>query len=250
MKVVIAVFRTLWKILFVLNFALGLILLYPFFAFYLSSEKRFFGAFRLMRFWAKWILFFPGIRVRSENEIDIKNLPQPCVFCANHSSYLDIVTCYYLIPDYFIFMGKQELAKAPLFNIFFKKMNILVNRKSNVDSHKAFTEAAAILDKGQNIFIFPEATISTAGELKAFKNGAFRLAIEKQVPIVAITFLNNWRLIQTGAFFKAHGQPGIAKAIIHKPIETKGMNLDDLLSLKTNVRQKMQDAKNKYDANR
>jgi len=203
-----------------------------------------------MRFWAKWILFFPGISAQSENEIPIKDLPQPCVYCANHSSYLDIVICYILIPKYFIFLGKQELAKAPLFNIFFKKMNILVNRKSNVDSHKAFIEAAAIIDKKQSIFIFPEATISTSGELKAFKNGAFRLAIEKQIPIVPITFLNNWRLIQTGAFFKAHGKPGIAKAVIHAPIETKGMSLDDLVSLKTKVRQTMQNAKNKYDANR
>lgn len=132
-------------------------------------------------------------------------------------------------------MGKQELDKAPLFRIFFKQMNILVDRKSNIGSHKAFLRAGTGIDNGHSVFIFPEGTTSNDGRLRGFKNGAFRLAIEKQVPIVPITFLNNWKLLQMGGFFKAYGKPGICKIVVHEPISTIGMNENDLISLRTKV---------------
>ena len=132
-------------------------------------------------------------------------------------------------------MGKQELDKAPLFRIFFKEMNILVNRESNKSSHRAFMRAAADIDMGQSVFIFPEAGISSNGKLRGFKNGAFKLAIEKQIPIVPITYLNNWKLLQNGGFFKASGRPGVSRVVVHAPIPTKGMDENDLISLRTKV---------------
>jgi 1-acyl-sn-glycerol-3-phosphate acyltransferase len=91
------------------------------------------------------------------------------------------------------------------------------------------------LQKGQSVFLYPEGTISSAGKLRGFKNGAFKLAIEQQVPIVPITFLNNWKLLQNGGFFKSHGRPGISRVIIHEPISTTGMTEDDLVSLRSKV---------------
>jgi len=227
--------RALWKIWFLLNFVVGLLVLFPFFYVLLSREEWFPLAFRLKKFWARWILLVPGIFVSVKKEIDLKSIQGPAIYCANHVSYLDIVISYIIIPNYFVFMAKQELQKAPLFNIFFKKMNILVDRKSRVGSHKAFMEAAEGIDEGRSMFLFPEGTISKDARLKPFKNGSFKLAIEKQVPIVPITFLNNWKLLQNGGFFKANGRPGLAKVIIHKPIETKGMTEADLVSLRERV---------------
>ena len=185
--------RALWKLWFVLNFLITLLLLYPLFLIFLSRENWFGAAFRLMRVWAKWICYGAGIFPSVKYEIDLKHIPRPCVFISNHSSYLDIVLSCIFIPQYFIFVGKQELDKAPLFRIFFKRMHILVNRKSNVDSHRAYIQAGERLEKGQSVFIFPEATISSVGNLIPFKNGAFKLAIDKQVPIVPLVFFDNWK---------------------------------------------------------
>lgn len=138
-------------------------------------------------------------------------------------------------------MGKQELNKAPLFKIFFKDMNILVDRKSTMSSHRAFLRAANELKNGNGVFLYPEGTISSSGKLRGFKNGAFKLAIEQQVPIVPITFLNNWKLLQNGGFFKASGRPGLSKVIIHEPISTIGMTEDDLVSLRSKVHQLISD---------
>lgn len=226
--------RAIWKTWFVLNFVTGLLVLYPFFYITLSNRKFYPLAFKLKRFWAHWILFGAGIFYKTKREIT--NIPQPCVFCANHTSYIDIVLSYCLFDNYFVFMGKAELGKAPLFNIFFKDMNILVNRKSAVDSHRAYIRAMEEIVKGHSLFLFPEGTISKDGHLIPFKNGAFKLAIDKQVPIVPVTFLNNYRHLQNGGFFKAYGKPGILRTIVHKPIETKGLSEGDLLSLKTQIK--------------
>jgi 1-acyl-sn-glycerol-3-phosphate acyltransferase len=227
--------RTLWKLLFLLNFVLGLLILYPLFYLFLSHKKWFPLAFRLKKFWAAWILLIPGLFVRIERQTDTTKLPHPCIYCSNHVSYLDIVVSYILIPNYFVFMGKQELNKAPLFRIFFREMNILVDRSSTMSSHRAFVRAATEIKNGHSVFLYPEGTISSAGKLRGFKNGAFKLAIEQQVPIVPITFLNNWKLLQNGGFFKAHGRPGVCRIIIHEPISTVGMTEDDLVSLRSKV---------------
>lgn len=247
MKYLFVLPRVLWKTLFIFNFVLGLLVLYPFFYLFLSKRSWYPKAFSLMRFWARWITHIPGIRVSATREIPVEQLPPACIYCANHVSYLDIVLSYIVIPKYFVFMGKQEIDKAPLFRIFFRDMNILVDRKSNVGSHKAFLRAAAELDMGNSLFLFPEGTISSRGRLLPFKNGAFKLAIEKQVPVVPVTYLNNWRLLQNGGFLKSFGRPGRARVIVHSPIETAGMTEKDLVTLRSRVHQIIQSDLQQYE---
>jgi len=191
----------------------------------------------LKRVWGRWILIVPGLFVSIKGKNHLDSAKKPCVYCANHGSYLDIVISYILMPDYFVFIGKSELMKAPLFGIFFKKgMDIAVERSSRIGSHQAFLRAGKELEKGHSVCMFPEGTISSDGSLRHFKNGAFKLAIEKQVPIVPITFVNNWKLLQNGGFFKSYGRPGIAKIIVHKPISTAGLTADDYVSLTKETR--------------
>ena len=234
MKPLLGILQAAWKIIFLLNFVLSLILIFPFFYIFLSKEKYYPLAFKLKKLWGHYLVYSVGIRYELINKDVLP--PPPFIICPNHSSYLDILLTYCVFPHYFVFMGKQELSKVPLFNIFFKNMNILVDRKSNTGSHKAFVRAGSDVDKGHCIAIFPEATISKlAPALLAFKNGPFKLAIDKQVPIVPVTFLNNWNLMQDAPFFKAKCGPGKATIVVHKAIETKGLTEKDLLSLRTNT---------------
>lgn len=235
---VVPVFQFLWKLLFLLNFVTSLMILYPFFYMFLLNEKNYPKAFFLTKLWAHWLFIIPGVWISVKRKVSKEQLNTPCVYCSNHTSFLDIMYCYIIIPNYFVSMPKQELEKVPLFNILIKKLNIPVDRKSKMSSYKAFTVAGTYIDKGISVFLFPEGTISKrAPKMGKFKNGAFKLAIEKQVPIVPITFLNNWKILQAGSFFKGHAGPGIASAIIHKPIETKGMTLENLSMLREQVYQ-------------
>jgi 1-acyl-sn-glycerol-3-phosphate acyltransferase len=233
MNVLYLVPRTLWKILFLLNFMAGLMLLYPVFYVLLSREIWFPKALIVKRFWARWILSVPGIIVSVRDKAHLQSVPKPCIYCANHCSYIDVIISYIILPDYFVFMGKSELLKAPLIKRFFTKgMDIAVERKSRIGSHQAFMRAGKEIEKAHSMFIFPEGTLSSDGHLKGFKNGAFKLAIEKQIPVVPISFVNNWKLLQNGGFFKAYGRPGIARVIIHEPISTIGFTDTDLVYLR------------------
>lgn len=225
----------LWKTFFVLYFIVTMVFLYPLFRLFLSRESWYRYSFRLMRFWARILLLGAGVIVFKKNLSGSK--PEaPYVICSNHTSYLDIIIMYVLFDDYFVFMGKQELQKAPLFNVFFRNMNILVDRKSSVGAHRAFLRAGEDLKKGHCIAIFPEGTISKeAPKLRPFKNGVFKLAIEHQVDIVCVTFPDNYKLFPDTPYFRAGSRPGIARAVIHPPVKTKGLTENDLVSLRTQI---------------
>jgi 1-acyl-sn-glycerol-3-phosphate acyltransferase len=226
----------IWKLWFFLTFASIMLLLYPILLFFLANRRRYKYAFTCQHIMARWITWLSGIYLKKVYQIDKDHIPTPCVIVANHSSYLDIILSYLVLKKYFVFMAKFELNKAPLFNIFFKDMQISVNRTNIKDAHRAFARASEEIDGGHSVFIFPEGTIgSDNGTLLRFKNGPFKLAIEKQVPILPITFIGNWKLLQIGGFLKSYGRPGISKAIIHKPISTIGMTPENVVNLREDV---------------
>ncbi|MBK9177359.1 MAG: 1-acyl-sn-glycerol-3-phosphate acyltransferase [Flavobacteriales bacterium] len=227
-------FRWLYKIWFALVFFGSLVVLYVPFRILLYRPRRYYRAFRLKRRWAGFLAFASGVPPRLVRQA---TLPEPpYVICCNHSSYLDIIQMYNVIPRYFLFMGKYELLKWPLFNIFFKGMNIAVNRGSHTEAAKAFRKAAQAIDRGTSIAIFPEGTIPAyTPRMKPFKDGAFKLAIEKQVPIVPITFVDHWRLFGEPLEVMARARPGIARVVIHDPITTVGLTDADVASLRRRV---------------
>lgn len=134
-------------------------------------------------------------------------------------------------------MGKAELLTIPLFKIFFQRMNIPVDRTSITASHKAFNRAKQDIDRGISIAIYPEATIPECSpDVGPFKNGAFKLAIDKQIPIVPITYLDNWKIFPDRKGFRYLCRPGLSRIILHAPIETAGMGDEDVSSLRERVR--------------
>lgn len=226
--------RWIYKLYFAVVFFGSLVVLYIPFRILLFRPRRYQRAFKLKRAWAFFLQGALGIPLRIQRRAPLPEAPY--IICCNHSSYLDIIQMYNVVPRYFLFMGKYELLRWPLFNIFFKGMNIAVNRGSRVEAAKAFRKAAKALDRGTSLAIFPEGTIPAfTPRLKPFKDGAFRLAIEKQVPIVPITFVDHWRLFGEPLELHGRARPGIAHAVVHAPIPTKGFTMDDLVDLRSRV---------------
>lgn len=226
--------RWAYKLWFVFVFFSSLVVLYVPFRVLLHAPRRYYKAFRLKRAWARYLQCASGIVLRVDRRAA---LPEPpYVICCNHGSYLDIIQMYNVVPRYFLFMGKYELLRWPLFNIFFKDMNIAVNRGNKLEAAKAFRKAAQAIDRGTSIAIFPEGTIPAhAPRMKPFKDGAFKLAIEKQVPIVPITFPDHWRLFGEPMELMARARPGVARAVVHPPVPTAGLTEADLVGLRRKV---------------
>ena len=235
MEILRRIFTTIWKTWFFICFSVPFLILFPFF--YVSFiSGRIDIAFILKKFWARTICVLSGIIPVIRYQTKKYTFPKTCIIVSNHSSYLDIVMSVLPVKFTCLSMAKAELLKIPLFKLFFKYMDIPVNRKSKMDAHKAFVTAGEKIDKGFSILIYPEGTISNEGVLKPFKNGAFKLAIDKQLPIVPMVFLNNWKLLQNGGFFKSFGRPGVAPMVVGDIIETKGLTEENLVTLKEKVR--------------
>lgn len=234
MKFLLVITRPLWKFWFVLCFTIPFLLLFPFFYIGLIS-KNFDFVYRLKRVWTYAISIGTGLIPIIKHQSKRHKLPRPCIIVSNHTSYLDIVFSTFYIDHTAVYMGKYELLQIPLFNYFFKYLDIPVNRKSIKDSHKAFSDAGKKIDEGLSQVIYPEGTISENGKLKPFKNGAFKLAIDKQIPIIPVANVNNWKYLQNGGFFKSNGRPGRPIIVVGDPISTKGMDEKNIQELKEKV---------------
>src|SRR5690606_31230338 len=131
----------------------------------------------------KWIsilsvhLFVIWFKIDYEVPIDSS---KPYIIYPNHTSILNITALTYLCPQKFSFIGKVELMKNPVTRIFFKSIDIQVNRQSKISAFKAFKRATELLKEGKSVVIFPEGKIDKEFPpvLHKFKAGAFKMAIE------------------------------------------------------------------------
>lgn len=212
--------------------AIAFFLLYPAFYITLSNPKWYYRAHQLRRLWGRWIFFWGFIRVKQILETPLDQ-QKTYVITPNHTSKLDIVTLTVKLPLNFNFMAKMELARVPIFGIFFRTIDIAVDRKSTMHSARAYQRAVNQLDH-KSIVLFPEGTITRhTPKLGRFKDGAFKLAIEKQVDILPVTLIGNWKVLPDQGDF--HFLPGKVIQYVHTPIPTKGMDLTQVEELKQKV---------------
>ena len=187
------------------------------------------------RLWAKIILYGMGFYPKIEREQQIEK-GRSYMLVANHASMTDIMLMLVICKNPFVFVGKKELAKIPIFGFFYKRTCILVDRSSSKSRFEVFKRAQARLNQGLSICIFPEGGVTDDHNvlLDEFKDGAFRLAIEHQIPIVPMTFVDNRKRFSFNFF---SGSPGRMRAIVHRFIPTTGLTLDDKKDLRDTVRQ-------------
>lgn len=158
------------------------------------------------------------------------------VICANHTSNLDITAIILLVRRNLVFMGKDELLRNFITGIYFRTIDIPLNRQSKISAFRAFKRAGEDIKLGRNVVIFPEGMISShyPPVLQPFKNGPFRLAIEQGAAILPVTICNNWKLMwDDGSRYGS--KPGICDIYIHKPVETGDMLPEDTESLKNEI---------------
>lgn len=181
------------------------------------------------RWWARLMFVGVGLPFRVEVKGSLDQSRQ-YIFCANHFSYLDIPT-FGLNPVNAIFVGKNSIERVPLFGYMYGKLHITVDRASLRSRFNTMKQGMQAIDEGKSLMIFPEGGMVATNppQMAPFKEGAFRLAIEKQVPIVPVTIVNNW-IILPDPENRLHW--GAVKIMFHEPLETQGMTVDQTEELK------------------
>lgn len=157
-----------------------------------------------------------------------------CIYVCNHNSYLDAIAVVLAIPGSFKPLGKIEMVKTPIFGMIYRRVVVLIDRKSQESRARSVEELKIDLGNGQSILIFPEGTMNRSDEpLSEFYDGAFRLAIETQTAIVPMVILNARKLLPRD--YPLTIRPGVLECVFADRVEVTGLKPDDLGDLKTRV---------------
>ncbi|MEO9483485.1 MAG: lysophospholipid acyltransferase family protein [Ekhidna sp.] len=156
------------------------------------------------------------------------------ILCANHFSYLDIPILG-LFPIAFKFVGKSSLAKIPVFGYMYKTLHITVNRSSYRSRAQSLIEARNSVKEGFNLGFFPEGGIRLKSypNMVDFKDGAFKLAAENNLPIVPVTMPDNYRILRDNDLLNIRRKT--CRIIYHSPIWPNGSTDEDVKKLREEV---------------
>lgn len=159
------------------------------------------------------------------------NTSRAYIYVGNHSSFLDAVAIVICIPQAFSPLGKIEMLKIPVFGWIYKRLVVVIDRSSRESRDHSVAELRKDLADGQSILIFPEGTMNKSDQpLNAFYDGAFRLAIETQTPVLPFAILNSRaHLPRTDPLLL---NPGLIKTVFGEAVEVKGLVAEDIEELK------------------
>ena len=162
------------------------------------------------------------------------DMRRPYVVVSNHESFVDILLISHL-PTEMKWMSKIEILRIPLVGWMMRLARDIPLERGDAESiAKAMDASRERLSTNVSVMIFPEGTRSKTGELRPFKTGAFRLAIEAQVPILPLAVYGT-----RDALRKHDWRLGNAEAEVRvlDPISTEGLPMDDVQALSDRVRE-------------
>lgn len=144
-------------------------------------------------------------------------------------------------------LGKAEMNKIPVFGAIYKRGTVSVDRSSMKARSKSFSELVSFIHKKISVFICPEGTFNTTHRpLKSFYDGAFRIAIETQKPILPVLFLDTYDRLNYKSIFSLN--PGKCRSVHLSQTKTEGLTHKDLPFLKEKIFSQMEEALILYHA--
>lgn len=191
---------------------------------------------KVAKIWARIWFFMIFTPVNTQGSVPaISN--QGAILASNHASYLDVFLLLAALPVKFTFIAKHDLADVPVLGRAIKKINsIFVNRMDFVESIEDIKRIQQVVAQGHNILIFPEATFSYSTGLRAFKLGAFKLAVDLQVPLYPIALKGTRLMLRSPQFLLS---PQKLSVFISEPLLPQKLDWDEIVKLRDLTRQQI-----------
>jgi 1-acyl-sn-glycerol-3-phosphate acyltransferase len=193
------------------------------------------------RYWPGWLFrklcvvhnwFNPLWRFKVSG-VKITDPRRPYVVLSNHESFVDMLLISHL-PWEMKWLSKETMFKIPLVGWLMTMAGdvrlIRGNKQSIVSAMHGCNDR---LDKHVSVMLFPEGTRTRDGSLGEFKDGAFRLAIEHQAPILPLVVDGTFEALQSGSW---RMNVTNAEVRVLEPIFTEGLTKDDIPALRDRVR--------------
>ncbi|MAZ58154.1 MAG: hypothetical protein CMP56_01925 [Flavobacteriales bacterium] len=222
----------IWRMWLWFTVMFGLILFSPFGMILISFEKTYPLFHLFCKYWCRVVLFLNGFwyKLHKESYIDSKSA---YIICPNHTSKFDIILLFAIFPGTFVFLGKKNVSNISFFEWFYNKTMVTFERGQISSSVNAYRKADRLLKRGISIVVFPEGRVPEPEIiLGKFKLGAFKLAINNQIPIIPLTFVDNKRKYPED---KLRVKLGFLRVIMHKPIKTFAKTVKESVVLKDKV---------------
>ncbi|AYN66133.1 1-acyl-sn-glycerol-3-phosphate acyltransferase [Euzebyella marina] len=226
---------TVYRIWFYILVTVPILVFFPLLLVTTFSEKWYPQFFWLARnLWARPILYGMGCPPRVVWEERLAK-GKSYMLVANHTSMLDIMLMLHISKNPFVFVGKKELVKIPIFGFFYKRVCIMVDRSDTKSRTGVYRRAQKRLNQGLSICIFPEGGVpdDESVVLDEFKDGAFKMAIAHKIPVVPMSFLDNKKRFSFSFF---SGRPGPIRAKVHSFFSTCHLKEEDKSTLRDAVR--------------
>jgi 1-acyl-sn-glycerol-3-phosphate acyltransferase len=190
------------------------------------------------RVFCRGVVKLMGWRIEVErNRLDDA---RPCVFVANHQSFLDVVTFGSIFPKRTVSAGKREIGRIPIFGWFYRLSgNLVIDRGNPRGARDSLEEAArTIREEGVSVWFMPEGHRNPGPQLLPFKTGAFRLALAAQVPVVPIVAGPLGVIADTT---RRLARPGVLRVTVLEPVRTDTPDPRSVSELAATVRSRMQE---------
>ena len=186
--------------------------------------------------WGRVILSLCGIRVKVVDNADLSS-HEPLVFVSNHQNLLDILALSASLPYPFGFLAKQELSQVPFLGVAIRNSaSIFIDKRDARSAVTSLKAAGERIRAGNSVLVFVEGTRSYRSTLQPLKKGAFAVAVEAGVPMVPVTIVDAYRLMNEK---KKLMRRGTIHIVIGHPIDLKGKTRRHLPELMEDVRERM-----------
>lgn len=192
-----------------------------------------------LRFWAQGFRYLSGIRYEIRGQEHLSN-HQSYIFTLNHTSYLDAPALPLIAHHAFKPLAKKELGRIPVFGSLIRVITVMVDRSNAANRKESVLRLTHAIRSGTSLIVFPEGTINkTAAPLAPFYDGAFRIALETQTPIVPVIIHGASRLMPPGRLCM---KPGKISIEILSPVTPGSFTPEQAGALKETVFRKMENA--------
>lgn len=162
---------------------------------------------------------------------------EPRVVTSNHASYLDGFVLASVLPPRSAYVVKGELQRSLVARVFLSRLGcVFVERLDPSRGEEGSRRAAAALERGDQLILFPEGTLQRAPGLQRFRMGAFVIAARTRTPVVPVVLRGTRSKLRGGGWFP---RPGDVHVKVLPAVEPEGEEWDDALELKKKVREAM-----------
>ena len=197
MNIIKEIFARIWATWALALFVATMFIAYVFYipCHFLKEPQKAIWHRHVSRVWMWIFLQLSGCPLKVKGLSYFDGLPN-CVIVCNHNSLMDVPVTTPFMARANKTIAKKGFSVIPVFGWIYSFGSVLVDRNRDASRRKSFDDMKKMLAKGLDMVIYPEGTRNRSDKpLKEFYDGAFKLAVDTQKPIVPAIVFNTRKVL-------------------------------------------------------